>query len=34
MKKNLSYFMREQKEEIIKVPAPEKFNDENGNPLK
>ncbi len=33
MKKNLSYFMREQKEEIVKAPAPESFKDENGNPL-
>lgn len=30
MNKNLSYFMREHKEEIITVPAPESFKDENG----
>ncbi len=30
MEKNLSYFMREKKEEIITVPAPESFKDENG----
>ncbi len=33
MKKNLSYFMREQKEEIVKAPAPASFKDENGNPV-
>lgn len=31
MKKNLSYFMREEKEEIITVLAPESFKDEDGN---
>lgn len=30
MAKNLSYFMREQKEEIVKAPAPKSFKDENG----
>jgi len=29
--RNLSYFMRETKEEIVKVKAPESFKDENGN---
>ena len=33
MNKNLSYFMREEKEEIITVPAPESFVDENGKRL-
>ncbi|MGN0613036.1 MAG: hypothetical protein ACI4JB_03970 [Porcipelethomonas sp.] len=33
MAKNLSYFMREQKEETVKAKAPESFRDENGNPL-
>lgn len=33
MKKNLSYFMKESKEEIVTVPAPETFKDENGNPV-
>lgn len=33
MTKNLSYFMREQKEEIVNAPAPESFVDENGNRL-
>ncbi len=33
MKKNLSYFMKENKEEIVTVPAPESFKDENGNPI-
>lgn len=31
MKKNLSYFMREEKEEIITVLAPESFKDKDGN---
>ena len=31
--KNLSYFMREQKEEIVNAPAPESFVDENGTVL-
>ena len=31
MAKNLSYFMREQKEDIITVPGPASFKDENGN---
>ena len=31
--KSLSYFMREEKEEIISVPAPEGFVDEDGNAL-
>lgn len=30
MSKNLSYFMREQSEEIVTAPAPESFKDENG----
>jgi len=30
MAKDLKYFMREQKEEIITVPGPESFKDENG----
>lgn len=33
MTKNLSYFMREEKEEIITVPAPDSFKDENGKPI-
>lgn len=33
MTKNLSYFMRDQKEEIVTAPAPESFTDENGNRL-
>ncbi len=35
MNKNLSYFMRDDSkaEQIIKVPAPERFIDENGNPI-
>lgn len=33
MKKNLSYFMKEVKEEIVTVPAPESFKDENGHAL-
>lgn len=33
MAKNLSYFMRELKEEIVKAPAPESFKDENGKPV-
>lgn len=33
MGKNLSYFMREQKEEIVKAPAPDSFKDENGKPI-
>ncbi len=33
MKKNLSYFMKETKEEIVTAPAPESFKDENGNVL-
>lgn len=33
MGKNLSYFMREHKEDIITVPAPESFKDENGKRL-
>lgn len=33
MKKNLSYFMKEVKEEIVTAPAPESFKDENGNAL-
>ena len=31
MAKDLKYFMREHKEEIITVPGPESFKDENGN---
>jgi len=31
MKKDLKYFMREQKEEIVTAPGPESFKDENGN---
>ncbi len=31
MKKDLKYFMREQKDEIVTVPAPESFKDEEGN---
>ncbi len=31
--KNLSYFMREPAEEIVKVPAPDTFRDEAGNRL-
>lgn len=31
--KNLSYFMRDTKEEIITAPAPKSFVDENGNRL-
>ncbi len=31
MNKSLSYFMREEKERIVEVPAPESFVDENGN---
>ena len=31
MKKNLSYFMNEIKEEIVKAPAPKSFKDENGD---
>ena len=30
-KKNLKYFMRDRKEEIVTVPGPESFKDENGN---
>ena len=30
MVKDLKYFMREEKEEIISVPGPESFKDENG----
>lgn len=33
MTKNLSYFMRETKEEIVTVPAPASFKDEKGNPI-
>ena len=33
MKKNLSYFMKETKEEIANAPAPKSFKDENGNVL-
>ena len=33
MTKNLSYFMREEKEEIITAPAPESFKDESGKPI-
>lgn len=33
MAKNLSYFMREQKEEIVKAQAPDSFKDENGKPI-
>lgn len=32
-KKDLRFFMREEKEEIVKAPAPERFVDENGNRL-
>ena len=31
--RNLSYFMKETKEEIVKVKAPESFKDENGNAI-
>ncbi len=31
MKKDLKYFMREQKDEIVTVPGPESFKDEEGN---
>ncbi len=31
--KNLKYFMREQKEEIITIPGPESFVDDNEKPL-
>jgi len=31
--KDLKYFMREQKEEIVEAPAPKGFKDENGKPL-
>lgn len=31
MAKDLKYFMRSQQEEIIKVPGPDSFKDENGN---
>lgn len=30
-KKDLKYFMREHKEEIVTAPGPESFKDENGN---
>ena len=30
-KKDLKYFMRERKDEIVTVPAPESFKDEEGN---
>lgn len=30
MKKDLKYFMRERKDEIVTVPGPESFKDENG----
>lgn len=33
MKKDLKYFMREFKEEVVTAPAPEGFVDENGEPL-
>ena len=33
MAKDLKYFMREHKEEIIKAPGPDSFKDENGNVL-
>ncbi len=33
MEKNLSYFMREEKEEIVTVPAPESFVDNKGKRL-
>lgn len=33
MKKNLSYFMKEIKEETVNAPAPKSFKDENGNVL-
>lgn len=33
MAKNLKYFMREQKEEIISIPGPESFKDENGKTI-
>ena len=33
MKKNLSYFMKEIKEEIVTAPAPKSFKDENGRAL-
>lgn len=32
-KKDLKFFMREQKEEIVKAPAPETFVDDEGNRL-
>jgi len=32
-KKDLKFFMREQKEEIVKAPAPESFVDDEGNPI-
>lgn len=31
MKKDLKYFMREQKDEIVTVPGPESFKDDEGN---
>ena len=33
MEKNLRYFMREEKEEVVTVPAPDNFVDEKGNRL-
>ena len=30
-KKNLKYFMRDTKDEIVTAPGPESFKDENGN---
>ena len=30
-KKNLNYFMRDTKDEIVTAPGPESFKDENGN---
>ena len=33
MAKDLKYFMREHKEEIVSVPGPETFTDENGKPI-
>lgn len=32
-KRDLKYFMREREEQIISVPGPETFTDENGNVL-
>ena len=33
MNRNLTYFMREAKEETVNYPAPSGFKDENGKPL-